>query len=117
MAARVSAESSSRLLARALAAAPMLIFVADESMRYVAVNEYACDALGYTEDELLGLSVTDVAIEPRARREFNRMIESGWLVGIARLRCKDGSEVTLRYRAGETEVDGRELYVSVGWLE
>ena len=117
LAARVKTESDPRLLERAVAAAPMLIFVADASMRYVAVNEYACDALGYREDELLGLAVTDVAIEFRARRDYTRMIESGWLVGVSRLRCKDGSEVTLRYRAGETEVDGRELYVSVGWLE
>ena len=110
-------QTSSFLLERALAAAPMLIFVADSSMRYVAVNEYACDVLGYSEKELLGRPVTEVAVEPRARRDYQRMVESGWLVGISRLRCKDGSEVTLRYRAGETEVDGRELYVSVGWLE
>ena len=46
LAARVKTESDPRLLERAVAAAPMLIFVADASMRYVAVNEYACDALG-----------------------------------------------------------------------
>ena len=105
------------LLQQALAAAPMLIFVADEDMRYVAVSEYACDVLGYTERELLGLRVTDVAMGPTAGRDYQRMVESGWLVGLARLRCKDGAELTMRYRAGETEVDGSAVYVAVGWLE
>ena len=95
----------------------MLIFVADEEMRYIAVSEYACDVLGYTEQELLGMHVTDVAVGPTAGRDYRRMVESGWLVGLERLRCKDGAEVTLRYRAGETEVDGRPVYVSVGWVE
>ena len=95
----------------------MLIFVADESMSYVAVSEYACDVLGYTEKEILGMKVTDVATQPTAGIDYRRMVEAGWLVGIARLRCKDGAEVTMRYRAGETEVNGSPAYVAVGWLE
>ncbi len=102
---------------QALRAAPVLVFIADEEMRYIAVNEYACDVLGYTEDELRGMRVTDVAFESRALGDYRRMIESGWLVGVSRLRCRDGSEVTLRYRAGETEVQGKPVYVSVGWVE
>ncbi len=102
---------------QALRAAPVLVFVADQEMRYVAVNEYACDVLGYTEEELLGMRVTDVAFESRATGDYRRMIESGWLVGVSRLRCRDGAEVTIRYRAGETEVGGEPMYVSVGWVE
>ncbi len=102
---------------QALRAAPVLVFVANEEMRYIAVNEYACDVLGYTEDELLGMRVTDVAFESRSTSDYRRMVESGWLVGVSRLRCRDGAEVTLRYRAGETEVGGERLYVSVGWVE
>lgn len=104
-------------LERAVEAAPMLIFVADEAMNYIAVSEYACDVLGYTHDEMLRLRVTDVAIEMRAASDYRRMVEAGWLVGQARLRCKDGMEVTMRYRAGETELDGRTAYVAVGWIE
>ncbi|MDQ3857631.1 MAG: PAS domain-containing protein [Actinomycetota bacterium] len=95
----------------------MLIFVADEAMNYIAVSDYACDVLGYTQEEILGLRVTDIAIETRAARDYRRMVEAGWLVGQARLRCKDGMEITMRYRAGETELDGKTAYVSVGWIE
>ena len=34
---------------------PMAIFVADDDGRYIAVNAYACELLGYTRDELLEL--------------------------------------------------------------
>ncbi len=106
-----------RALAQAIEAAPMLIFVADEAMQYIAVSDYACDVLGYAHEELLRMRVTDLAVEGRAAGEYRRMVEAGWLAGQARLRCKDGMEITMRYRAGETELDGRTAYVSVGWIE
>ena len=49
------------LLGEAIDRGPMLVLVADEEMRYVAANQLACDVLGYTRDELLGLRTTDVA--------------------------------------------------------
>ena len=45
------------LLGEAIESGPALVFVADEEMRYIAVNQYACEALGYTRDELLGMHV------------------------------------------------------------
>lgn len=105
------------LLGQAVDAAPVLVFVADESMRYIAVNKYACEALDYSREEILRLRVTDVATGPSAAADYGRMAEAGWLPGVARLRCKDGSELVMRYRAGETELEGRTAYIAVGWLE
>jgi PAS domain-containing protein len=34
------------LLVEAVEAGPALVFVADEQMRYIAVNQFACQALG-----------------------------------------------------------------------
>ena len=110
-------ETRLRKLADAVSAAPILVFVADAAMRYIAVSEYACDVLGYTHDELLGMRVTDVAVGTAAAGDYHRMIESGWLVGISRLRCKDGTDVVMRYRAGETDVEGKPAYVAFGWIE
>ena len=107
----------SGLIDEALAAAPLLVFVADESMRYLAINDYALDVLGYTAEEVLGLRVTDIAVEAKAASDYSRMVEAGWLGGAAVLRAKDGSEVVMRYRASETEVGGRPAYVSIGWVE
>lgn len=105
------------ILGEAVGSAPVLVFVADEGMRYVAVSEHACDVLGYTHEELLGMRVTDVAIGTEAADDYQRMIEAGWLAGISRLRCKDGTDVVMRYRAGETEVHGKPVYVAVGWVD
>lgn len=92
---------------------PVAIFVADEEMRYLAVNQFAADMLGYTREELLKLVVTDVARAPEASREYADMMRRG-REGVAELTRKDGTTLTFRYRARETRVARMTLYVSVG---
>jgi PAS domain S-box-containing protein len=103
------------LLGEAVDPGPVAIFVADEQMRYVAVNAYAAELLGYTRAELLELRVTDVARTPEASEQFEEMIDARERAGIALLTRKDGSVFQLGYRARETSVAGMPLYVSVGW--
>ena len=62
------------LLGEAIEAGPALVFVADEQMRYIAVNQFACEALGYTREELLALHVRDVARDPRAAAEYDELL-------------------------------------------
>lgn len=104
-------------MAAAIDEAPVCVFVADSEMRYVAVNAYACELLGYSEEELLELRVSDIATYEEAPSEYSQMIEQAHMQGRSRLRCKDGEEVWLDYVAGEVEVDGARLYVSVGRAE
>jgi PAS domain S-box-containing protein len=105
------------VFASALDAAPVCVFVADRDMRYRAVNAYACELLGYTEEELLAMRVSDIAAYGGAPREYDALIESAYLQGVSRLRAKDGEELVLSYVAGELELDGEQLYVSVGYAE
>lgn len=105
------------LLGDALEHAPVAILVADDEMRYVAVNSYACDLLGYTREELLAMRITDIARYPEAAGEFDRMVAAGKLEGLTTLARKDGGELTMRYRASETRIAGLEYYVSVSWPE
>jgi PAS domain S-box-containing protein len=105
------------LLGEAVDQGPALIFVADEDMRYVAVNQRACDLLGYTREELLALRVPEVAPGPEAAKRFARIVAEGKLEGIEQLRRKDGSELVLRYLASETRIAGITFYVSIGWPE
>jgi PAS domain S-box-containing protein len=105
------------VLATAIDEAPVCVFVADDEMRYVAVNAYACDVLGYAEEELLAMRVADVATYHEAPREYAAMMEHAYLRGRSRLRCRDGEHVWLTYVAGEVELDGRRLYVSIGRVE
>jgi PAS domain S-box-containing protein len=103
-----------RILAAAIDEAPACVFVADSEMRYVAVNGYACELLGYTEKELLNMRVPDIASYAEAPDEYATMKEAAYLRGVSRLRCKDGDDITLYYVAGEVEVDGETLYISIG---
>ena len=105
------------LLGDAVEHAPVAILVADDEMRYVAVNHYACELLGYTREELLEKRITDIARYPEAPEEFREMVAKGELEGVTTLVRADGTELTLRYRAKETTMGGLAYYVAVCWPE
>jgi PAS domain S-box-containing protein len=103
------------LLGEAVDAGPALVFVADEDMRYIAVNEFACQTLGYARDELLELRVSDVAREAGASSQYDELLLEGFRHGTSILTRKDGSTVEFGYRASRTRVAGLYLFVSVGF--
>jgi PAS domain S-box-containing protein len=105
----------SSLLGEAIDGAALAVFVADEDLKYVAVNRRACELLGYTREELLSLLVSDVARHPEAVGEFDDMVASGAASGTALLAHKDGTTVAAAYRASTTTVAGITFYVSVCW--
>lgn len=62
--------------------APVGLFVVDESGSYVDVNPAACRMLGYTREELLSMSITDVAGgdldgDPESGAAFRAITEDG----------------------------------------
>ncbi len=93
----------------------MAIFVADETGRYIAVNAYACDLLGYSRDELLDLHLTEVAVSPRALDDYDQMRRNRRHEGSTVLRHADGRELPMHFRASETTVGGMPLYVGICW--
>src|SRR5689334_3969926 len=92
----------------------MCVFVADAEMRYVAVNSYACELLGYTEAELLDMRVPDIATSAEAPDEYAAMRAAAYLQGLSTIRCKDGDDIALHYVAGEVDIEGEKLYISIG---
>jgi PAS domain S-box-containing protein len=105
------------LLGDAVEHAPVAILVADDEMRYVAVNQYACELLGYTREELLEKRITDIARYPEAPQEFSEMVAKGEREGVTTVVRADGAELKLRYRAKETTMAGLAYYVAVCWPE
>jgi PAS domain S-box-containing protein len=103
------------LLGEAVDAGPALIFIADEEMRYVAVNECACKTLGYTREELLAKRVDEIAREPETPTQYDEMLARGFRHGTAILTRKDGTTVDMLYRASKTQVAGMVFFVSVGF--
>jgi PAS domain S-box-containing protein len=103
------------LVGEAIEHGPIAVFVADEDGRYLAVNAYACNLLGYTRDELLALVVTDVAVNPEAADDYDEMLRSGSTTGRTTLLRKDGTTIQMFFRAAHTVVGGMPLYVGTCW--
>jgi PAS domain S-box-containing protein len=102
------------LIGEAVDHSPLLSFVADEDMRYVAVSKRACDILGYTREELLKLRVTDVASESTAQSDYADLVARGFRAGTATLRTKDGESLEFTYFASEAKIAGLPFYISFG---
>ena len=105
------------LLGEAVDAGPALVFVADEQMRYVAVNRRACDALGYAREELLRLRVDDVAVGEESHELYQDLLLSRSQAGETLLKRKDGSTVAFSYRACETMAGGLTSYIAIGFVD
>src|SRR3954454_23196075 len=81
-----------------------LIFVADDEMRYLAVNSTACEVLGYTREELLSLQVTDIAVAAEASDLYREIMRRRYQEGDVNLRTKDGDLLPFFYSASEVRV-------------
>jgi PAS domain S-box-containing protein len=104
------------LLGEAIDAGPALVFVADEDMRFLAVNYAVCDALGYDREALLGMRVTDIVADGGAVENFARMVVEGTAGGRSTLLCRDGSQRTIEYRASQVTLAHMTVFVSIGLL-
>ena len=105
------------LLGEAIDEAPVLVFVADDEGRYVAVNRQACETLGYSRRDLLGMTVPEVAVAPEAPELYETMLREGRLEGTTPIRRSDGRLLTFRYWAKAVKVGGVDFWTSVGVVE
>jgi PAS domain S-box-containing protein len=105
------------LLYDAVDVSPALVFVADGDMNYLAVNNRACDVLGYSREEMLSMRVTDVAVSVEARELFREMMDERSQEGGLELRAKDGRLLPFIYQAGEATIAGMQYWISVGFVD
>jgi PAS domain S-box-containing protein len=79
-----------------------VILVADNAMRYVAANEAAARTLGYSIDEIMGMTVTDISLadhQERAIELWERFRLSGRQEGEYVVRSRTGAHIRARYLA------------------
>jgi PAS domain S-box-containing protein len=106
------------LLGEAVEYLPVAVFVFDDEGRYVAVNDYASQLLGYPREELVKLHLGELAESPReAVAAYEAVAEGREKEGRARVRRKDGSVVELRFRGGSASIGGMPFYVGVAWKD
>jgi diguanylate cyclase (GGDEF)-like protein/PAS domain S-box-containing protein len=87
-----------------------------EPTHYVAVNDSACRLLGYTRDELLGLTprAIDAPATPgQLRRVMERLMVEDRIVYESARKTRDGQEFPVEVSASLTEVDGELMVLSI----
>jgi two-component system sensor histidine kinase/response regulator len=107
---RRAMEESLRLTQLSVNQAGDQIFWIDPEGRFVFANDSTCRQLGYTRDELLGLSIYDV--DPTAPRPWTRgwefIKEHGTHVHEAVHRTKEGRDISVEVSANYVEYGGKE---------
>jgi PAS domain S-box-containing protein len=101
------------LVGEAVVNAGYIVLVADENMRYLAASDAACELLGYSREELLGLTVPDLVVATNTSELYDEFIRDHRQRGEITLRCKDGRSLDAHYDARQTEIGGLPYYVSV----
>jgi len=116
MAIRRSTEEDLRLTRAAMDRSSEAICLIDRSGRYVSVNEATCRQLGYSGDELLGMTVFDVAVNSSAeywekRWAYYREHGAGTFEG--QRAAKDGSLIPVDGTASFFKYEDKEYLFTV----
>ncbi len=91
-------------------------FVHDENGKFVEVNRRACESLGYSKEELLRMSVTDVEMDfdlNRGKKAWAQVQPGRDFMLVGRHRRKDGSTFPVEAHLGLLDADGRRLFLGL----
>lgn len=75
------------------------ILAADDSGRYIAANDAVCNLTGYSQDELLGMSIWDLSPKrnvEKGQRMWRHFLRDGGFDGEYHLRRKTGELIGIR---------------------
>ena len=102
----------STLLGEAAELAPIGIFVTDETLAFIAANQFGCDMFGYEREALLHMRVSDVAVRSVSDLEddYQRLLSDGSVEVESPARLADESIRPIRYRAYRTRVAGMDVF-------
>ncbi len=90
------------------------IVLIDDQGRCIEVNPAACELLGFTHEEFLGLSIADVTPEvsrPQLGQLWRSFLAAGKQAGEGSVVTKDGGQLDLEYQAVSNITPGLHLLV------
>jgi PAS domain S-box-containing protein len=102
------------LLGEASECAAAAIFVWNEDRHYVAVNDAACELVGLTRAELIGMPVGGMT-EAGAARELEQVRSESPARGSSSFTRRDGERVDLEWLTMRTRVAGLPNMLSICW--
>ena len=91
-------------------------FLHDEHGHFLDVNERACRNLGYSRDELLGMSAIDVSTDLSLQEKediWRRMLPGEAVTVNTHHRRKDGSSFPVEVRISCLALDGRKVFMGL----
>jgi diguanylate cyclase (GGDEF)-like protein/PAS domain S-box-containing protein len=114
-----ASEREMRLLQHAINASSDSIFVIDEQLRFISVNDAACRSLGYSLDELVGLTALDIDADitqedlDKSVQEIDEFGSDKPVIFETRHRSKDGCIFPVEIASTSFFEDGRRYAISV----
>jgi PAS domain S-box-containing protein len=81
----------------------------DSGGRYLAANDATCALLGYSQEDLLGLTVWDVSappLHPHYEQVWRKFLETGTAEGRYRLRRRTGELIAVHYASASHVLPG-----------
>jgi PAS domain S-box-containing protein len=100
------------LLGEGAEGAEIGISIYDDDGRYVAVNKYGCELLGYDLDELLTHDVGDFT---KGGIDRTVLLKPDRREGVRLVTRKDGSSVPVAFVVSPTRLANLSFYITVWW--
>jgi PAS domain S-box-containing protein len=107
-------QQAHRLLSGLNRTTDVAVLIADDHARYLAANPSACAMTGFSETELLKMTVWQLSAPSQRRsaeRQWRLFLTDGMTVGLYQLRRKDGAILPVHYAAATHVLPG--IHVSV----
>ena len=90
-------------------------FLHDDHGKLLDVNRRACESLGYSKEELLNMSVSDVSClsEEEVRNVWVQLQTASTITVNDYHRRKDGTQFPVEIRVGSVEIEGEKLFLGL----
>jgi len=112
---RNNAEDALRLTKYSLDRAAVGAFYIDKDARFIYVNDSACETLGYTNDELMNMTVRDVdknsTIENWSEH-WQRLKDKGYMTFETTLKTKNGKDLPIEITSNYVEFKNNGYYLA-----